>query len=759
MTPSAFDAVHRLAQKVLEGDVVFFIGAGFSVDSEGNTGQRQIKRLLIRLLAFIRTLDGAAGTAEPVAESILPHLRESFGLKGSAFGGGPAPGPLRFLKSDLRRLTDRYFETNDWFCDAFGRLLAVGRERWHGRIPELCATLAGLEEAIRLSGTVKEDEPGVDPDDNPLPARDQRPPLDAVPLGPIDPELFAAWPRGGDPTGRMAGKALFLDTMGFRDSAVMAGNPSEPDLEAVAASYVGRLLPRHHVIARLAREGLCTTTITTNFDLLLEGAYRLAGFSEGPPSEFLPHTTFSQYARVASAAAFFTEGKPHRTSVLVKMHGCAERYRRLRETGKRGAWGPYLRAMVFTYREIQNWREDSWAADFLRTLLRTRTVVFCGYSLQDPVVHDTFRTVYEEMAHLRREGGPVDVPITASPASRDESVAKDAPAFFFGRGAEFHGLAVLQAASKAIGAVPAEFGEHPNHIPFFYAQEAGFPHLDELFRWLFHLFFRLRQRESLHSDLRRVSTLLLGAQQRDAVLAQARQRFQEVFDRELQMAEGWGRGGPGTDGGARFELDRTCAWTESFHLGLLREFAASEVLHRRQGPGTELALLRRFPWYYPAMQDSGLTAWGAVVELALRRLLSGGSAGRSSETAPRLVEPARCQQPTVLYQPRSGGTAPWALTIHLAGFQRLDRTARIQGHAVRRTFWRLDAADAPWRRDPVLSNQPGPHPEPRRRTFKECHLPAPPASVIWDWATRLTNPTEEDEAWLWSQEPEEEAPQ
>ena len=56
--------------------------------------------------------------------------------------------------------------------------------------------------------------------------------------------------------------------------------------------------------------------------------------------------------------------------------------------------------MVFTYREIQNWRKDSWSRDLVSTLLRTRTIVLCGYSGTDPVVHDTFRTVYEEiLAH------------------------------------------------------------------------------------------------------------------------------------------------------------------------------------------------------------------------------------------------------------------------------------------------------------------------------------------------------------------------
>src|SRR5258707_6993424 len=137
--------------------------------------------------------------------------------------------------------------------------------------------------------------------------------------------------------------------------------------------------------------------------------------------------------------------------------------------------------MVFTYREIQNWRQDSWAADYLRTLLRTRTVVFCGYSLQDPVIHDTFRTVYEDMAQqLQRGERTVHLP--------EERSEKDAPAFFLAPGSgqqrEFHGMEVLQAATRAIGASAKQFDRHPNYLRFRFRNEAKFPRLDEQLQWL-----------------------------------------------------------------------------------------------------------------------------------------------------------------------------------------------------------------------------------------------------------------------------------
>jgi hypothetical protein len=275
---------------------------------------------------------------------------------------------------------------------------------------------------------------------------------------------------------RTAGKALFLDTMGFRNSGIMSGEPHLEGPDDVSASFGDRLLPRHQVIARLAREGFCTTTITTNYDRLLEGAFRLAGFGgdfyiDGLEEarrvdgfnnrrfeSFSPETYFNDFACIASPREFFTEGKAHRTAVVMKIHGCSQRYRMIPHTEPQ-ALSSYLRSMVFTYREIQNWREDSWAADYLRSLLRTRTVVFCGYSLQDPVIHDTFRTVYEEMARDRGPDG------CASPCTKKT----DVPAFFFAPGVgnnEFYGMEVLRAASAAVGEAQEPLSLHPNYIRF-----------------------------------------------------------------------------------------------------------------------------------------------------------------------------------------------------------------------------------------------------------------------------------------------------
>lgn len=643
-TPFPAEALGRLAARVVNGEVVFFIGSGFSIDSENNTSRRLITRLLIRLLALSSVLDRPA---------VVKDLRVTFALNDEP----DDENLFRFTREEVDKLATRYYETNDWFCVAFGTLLrdVTARAR---------QAISRSEEKIRRAAGARDPKLRED-----------------VPLDPMDRRL-AKWARTGD--SRAAGKALFLDTMGFCCERIMAGAPEEHDPKAVLESYGGRLLPRHHIIARLAREGFCSTTITANFDLLLEGAFRLAGFPmrfpDGRTTEPLsPPTYIGDFARIASPTEFFALGTGHRSAILVKMHGCAQRYKQLRDDDD--ALAAYLPSMVFTYREIQNWRQDSWAADYLRTLMRTRTVVFCGYSLQDPVIHDTFRTVYEDMARVSGGGA----------AKQKE---EDAPAFFLAPGEqeqrEFHGMEVLHAATRAFGTKPEHFNRHPNYVRFHFRGDGRFPHVDEQLQWLEHEVFRLRQQQCLEAFLRRGVTGMFGKAPPDADLKAVIDAFaaQVVRERE-RAARQW------TETAGRREHDAVCGWTSRFHAGLLREFATVEMVQSARGPSRKMSLMRQLPWYYPTTAAGGWVAWAVVVELALRNMV----AALWNETADRLepldLRPAESLAPTVLFSSEAGQT-PTALTIRFYGFERRGAEPRIVGFPARKVCWELSRTDAPW---------------------------------------------------------------
>tara|TARA_R110002072_G_scaffold302978_1_gene490635 strand:+ start:45413 stop:47971 length:2559 start_codon:yes stop_codon:yes gene_type:complete len=715
------ESIENLVDRIGKGEVVFFVGAGFSLDSEGNSATRLMTRLLWRLQAMSVVLESTIGKqlsdyeqsdrqetgteAESLAarraliESLLKSMKRTFKLKFNFAFAADDPRRHQFWWpfTDIRKVAEKYYESNDWFCATFEKLLEIGyavcqiagtdvRER-STKLESMISEIAFVEEQMRKRQRLPD---GKDDPDGKLEI------VDSVPLCRVVPCLFAWASSRSTDRSRDAGKALFLDTMGFADEAIMGGNFRQQNLRGVEDSFRQRLFPRHHVLARLAREGLCPVVLTTNYDLLLEGAWRMSGFEleadrdcssqRSPFHATMPPAPLREMAVVSSPLEFVECGKANRTSLVVKVHGCVGNYRRSRyalgaqpaslffdddtnEMTRRlrsvAEWESNLQSMVFTYREIQNWREDSWARDYLATTQRTRSVAFVGYSLQDPVIHDAFRTVYEEMAvdqkramdskaeahrglSQHRESGP-----TATAAKRPQ---RDASAFFFGSAGEqsFHATEVLHAATWAAGSESSSPHEHTNYLRFSYLHEDyQFPNLDDLFLWTYHRTMRQRQLQMLKDELRPIAaTLLRGSNvvPLPSTMKQIEDRFRRVMQLECQIAENWFGDDVGTlsDGLTdeeelrekqerrrkcdryRRQLQHLVAWTWSFQPALMKEFACADIRNRRGVAVPVVSSLRNTDWYHPASAAPGHVAWGVVLELAIRWLL-GSTAGLSSD--------------------------------------------------------------------------------------------------------------------------------
>ncbi|MBP2315330.1 SIR2 family protein [Azospirillum soli] len=733
MSTDGFERLEDLSDRLLAGDVVFFVGAGFSLDSEGNSGWRMVSRLLARFLGMHGVLAKRgvllrdADRVREGMEELYKGLIRTFGLKDkNAAKGTDWFKEARYIEV-LKALTQgtNYYLINDWTCSAFGEI--VGFLAGEGVTPN--ANRRIIEDINRAENDWLKDLN----------------PSDEVAL----PEIRVEGLHGLEPAER--GKALFLDTQGFLDEEIMAGDPDLPAAEGVAKSFGNRLLRRHHALARLAREGLCPMLVTTNFDLLVEGAYRLSGFlrrdKAHPDEDDLPPTRHPDYARVTNAAQFYygrnracarPSGRGgQQTATIVKIHGCADTYRRSRHAGPEELRA-VLPSLVFTFREVQNWREDSWSRDLLHTLLRTRTIVFCGYSTADPVLHDTLRTVYEEMAERgRRFAAPVTTSTAALPALPDAGVdpRTAAPAFFFGlrESGEFHALEVLRAASRAVGASNPALTRHPNYVEFLLRSDAqrGFPQLDELMAWVFHRVYRKRQAQALHADLRGIATLVLNKPPRQSEVETVLRNFERIRDQECGAARGWftGAADDSPDNDRRHRTcERVTAWTEHFHPHLLRELALADLVLRRGGPNAGLGDLRSKPWYYPAGENYGWTAWGVVVEVALRRMAAAFAKAPQawsdpepwSNPSPRL-EPTACVLPSVALSPGEGKPAPLCLTIGFEGFGRAARPVPVEGLYRHRVFWNLLMQELPW----TPADQ---------RT--------PSAAVLWRWASLPHDATE-----------------
>lgn len=707
-------AMALLSRRVLSGEVVFFVGAGFSLDSEGNSAKRLIRRLMIRFEAMTRHLAQAQLDGVPDAGAIRRHaielrrsLRRTFDLPGTA-----DLDPVS-TEDNLKILAVSYYTFNDWICSAFTEILADCKRISPGAdlkpLRKVWAEILEIERQLLRPGDGAQE-------------------LDAVDLD--EPDLAGLLKL----TENDRGKALFLDTMGFANEKIMGGPLLHKPLDMTPRSWTDRVLDRHQVLARLAREGLCPTILTTNYDLLLEWAFRLSGLQPRDvhdPRRLLPPTTFQNLTRISEATEFFGRGSAFRSALIAKIHGCSNTYRDNKGRTPED-WQAYLRSMVFTFREIQNWREDDWSRDFLRTLLRTRTLVFCGYSGMDPVLHDTFRTVYEEMARRRRND-----------ASSDPTPAQRAPAYFLGLAEknEFHGMEILRAATQAMGAERPELTDHPNYLRFFLGndEKERFPRLDELMRWLFHLVFRRCQRSALDSDLRRVAAVLLKRPCAESELRTVRSQFLLLFRREMQAARRW----DDDNSGCHRQLDRIAGWTDRFQAGLLRELALAESVLRNQGPGIDFEHLRGCPWYFPALERTDWTAWAAVVEIAVRRMVAAWrGASRAWTEDSDWVRPGAGAHPSLLFSAGPEQPTPVELSIRVPAFGR-SAEAGSRGVLRGQTLWEIHPQHLPWCMD---------------RRLLTAVAPTPTAKEIWAWSLRgdgEASPQERKKLNLWLGETDE----
>lgn len=626
------EPINLLAERIVAGEVVFFIGSGYSNDSEGNTARRFSRRLLARLVALLSLLRKSGREKELVAD-VEHGLKTIFGIEGNL------AEPQQYMNlGNIQKLARDYYAANDWVISSFERIL---KSKHLGKI---VSGLAALEGAL-LDGDIVEDGKKWPKDDVKL---------DRLKLSRFQTSMLKPRDRG---------KALFLETIGLTNRKIMAGMPMVEDADNVANSFGDRLRPRHFVLAWLAREGLCRFLLTTNFDLLLEGGFRMAGFSpaagrKGPAwklSEFLPFASVHSFCRIADAGDFLDFGHGHGSALLVKIHGCAERYSDACLNPK-DKGSKYLHAVVFTYREIQNWRQDAWSRDLLRTLLRTRTLAFCGYSGMDPVIHDTFRTVYEEMSLQRTQLG--------------RAGTGQSRAFFFGNSKqrEFHGMEILRAASQAAGGRPEALTEHSQYVPFNFKNE-GFPSLDETLLWVYHVVIRRRQLDCLRRNLRHSVSSLLG--QRPIMEIEAVcENFISLCENERAYLSGASTAsGKSAERELRVHWQWITGWTAKFCVLWMRELALVEGLQRNPGAHLEVEEWRRRQWYYPLADQPEWAAWGVVVELALRRLVATARGELKAWNTPQawIHAEADVDSPSILFSHDPKRSLPSRLNIRYRG--------------------------------------------------------------------------------------------
>ncbi|MEM7014077.1 MAG: hypothetical protein AAF585_21670, partial [Verrucomicrobiota bacterium] len=350
-------------------------------------------------------------------------------------------------------------------------------------------------------------------------------------------------------------------------------------------------------------------------------------------------------------------------------HGCAGRYRQLREqwmndrrwkvsdpktdpmTDELHHLLVCTEGLVFTFRDILYWRQDGWARDLVRSELRTKCAVLTGFSGNDPVLHDTFRGVYEEVTKIRernRRSGSLE----RMEASTDE--ARAAPAYYFGQkgNRDLAPMEILQESRRAAGLPPLSFHQHEaegQQLPFRFKGK-GFPDYDQVFTILQHLTQRKRQMDFLERYLEMAVDSMReqdkrgwnGAELREE-RAELTRRFETLVENEKKCLEELLQDDEDdkeekTVPRAKF-YGQLVGWTHTFIPSLLREWAifCQRTTDERRTVRVRGEIRRHL--YFPTEDEPVWTTRCVIAELAIRQM----------------VAFARCGEPEQGLDPRTSG--------------------------------------------------------------------------------------------------------
>jgi len=274
----------------------------------------------------------------------------------------------------------------------------------------------------------------------------------------------------------------------------------------------------------------------------------------------------------------------------------------------------------------------------------------------------------------------------------------------------------LRAANQAIGTNAGDLTDHPNLIPF-KVQPGEFPNLDDVMSWILHVTYRQRQLQVLDSELRLVAHQLLNHPAPPEDIESIKKSFVKVFKKECRNARSWI-----SDAESRRKFRQIISWTSWFHPAFLRELACADFIQRNEGPGLVLSQLRHDKWYCPILDHPDWTAWGVVLEVALRRTLAAwrGEAESWAEIREE-IRPGFGLHPTIVFFQDLENPFPQALTFYVEAYEPPWYRPEVLGAFQRQRSWRLNFRDLPWPCQPRPASQ-----------LDDC--PVPSAREIWKLA-------------------------
>jgi SIR2-like domain len=150
-------------------------------------------------------------------------------------------------------------------------------------------------------------------------------------------------------------------------------------------------------LAYLAREGLITEIITTNWDCGIEHAFgRSFGWNrESAAGEALAVIRNLYQYRTGGGRRYTRDAHYRPILHLYKINGCAQEYGNyLQAIGTIHQTDPSFepgvaQRLVLTERQLQTFRSEYWARDLFQDRRRTHALLLCGFGSEEPQVRHT----------------------------------------------------------------------------------------------------------------------------------------------------------------------------------------------------------------------------------------------------------------------------------------------------------------------------------------------------------------------------------
>jgi hypothetical protein len=146
-------------------------------------------------------------------------------------------------------------------------------------------------------------------------------------------------------------------------------------------------LPAHRYLAYLAREGLVTEIISTNYDCCIERAFNDSfGFDGERPIAVIRN--LADYRQQGGCQSH--RGQPRLR--LYKINGCAGKYEKALKNAEESPteglshWEATARSIILTERQMQDFRDAHWAKGLLQDRGRCKSLFFCGFGSEEPQV-------------------------------------------------------------------------------------------------------------------------------------------------------------------------------------------------------------------------------------------------------------------------------------------------------------------------------------------------------------------------------------